>query len=241
MNDTPHTNGRSPFLHGLSDEARTALEHVGTRRRFAAGDVLINEGDHAQDLVLLHLGVAKVTGRLDCGRTSLLDIRIAGDVVGEVAALDLGPRTATVTACGDVVATVIPGTELPTLTRTAPEMFSALSQVVCDRLRRSDRLRLEFGGYPVPVRLARVLVELAESYGRRERSSVRIEVSLTQAELGALIGSKPSTVHKRLTDLRRAGLITTGERQTYVRDLARLREVARLSMPATRRTSQRTA
>ncbi|MFB8242947.1 Crp/Fnr family transcriptional regulator [Kitasatospora purpeofusca] len=232
MNHSTNTNGRSPFLHSLSDEARTALEQVGARRRFAAGDVLINEGDRAHDLVVLHLGVVKVTGRLDGDRTSLMDIRIAGDVVGEVAALDLGPRTATVTACGDVVATVVPGAELPTLTRTVPEMFRALSQVVCDRLRRSDRLRLEFGGYPVPVRLARVLVELAESYGRRERNAVRIDVNLSQPELAALIGSTAHTVHPSLARLRRAKLITTGTRQTYVRDLDRLRQVARLDSPA---------
>jgi CRP-like cAMP-binding protein len=107
----------------------------------------------------------------------------------------------------------------------------AFNRVLCRRLRRSDRWRLEFGEYPVPVRLARVLVQLAMSYGRHERNAVRIDVNLSQSEFAALTGSRTSTVHKALAKLRRDNIITTGERHTYVRDLARLRKVARLSVP----------
>lgn len=222
---------RAPFLDMLSDEARKAFTQLGSRRRYAAGDVLINEGDQAQELVVLHEGLVKVTGQLDGDRVSLMDIRVTGDVVGELAAMDLGTRSATVTACGDVVATLITGAELSPLLYANPEVLLALNRVLCGRMRRSDRRRLEFGEYPVLVRLARVLVEMATSYGRRERNSVRIDVNLTQSEFAALIGSRTNTVHKALTRLREDELITTGCRQTYVRDLARLRKVARLSVP----------
>ncbi|MFI9250018.1 Crp/Fnr family transcriptional regulator [Streptomyces sp. NPDC053069] len=226
-----NTNDRAPFPGTLSDGARAAFAQLGIRRRYAVGDVLISEGTHAQDLVVLHEGLVKVTARLDADRASLMDIRIAGDVVGELAAMDLGPRSATVTACGDVVATVVPRHELLPFLLDNPEVSLALNRLLCGRLRRSDRWRLEFGGYPVLVRLARVLVELAVSYGRQERNAVRIDVNLSQAEFAALTGSTTHTVHKALAQLRRDQLITTGERQTYVRDLARLRRVARLSVP----------
>ncbi|MGI5255871.1 helix-turn-helix domain-containing protein [Streptomyces angustmyceticus] len=61
-------------------------------------------------------------------------------------------------------------------------------------LRRSDRLRWELGGYPVPVRLARVLVELAATYGKPERNSLRIDVNLSQSELAALTGAGTRSV-----------------------------------------------
>ncbi|MEV0258594.1 Crp/Fnr family transcriptional regulator [Streptomyces sp. NPDC050732] len=228
------SNGdRSPFGDSLSDEARTAFARLGSRRRYAVGDVLINEGDYAQELLVLHEGLVKVTAQLDNDCESLMDIRVAGEVVGEVAAMDLGPRSATVTACGDVVATVIPRHELMPFLTANPETVLALNRMLCRRLRRSDRWRLEFGSYPVLIRLARVLVELAVSYGQPDRNAVRIGVNLSQSEYAALTGSRTNTVHKMFTRLRKDEIVRTGERYTCIRDLDRLRQVAKLHAPDT--------
>ncbi|MEE1840861.1 MULTISPECIES: Crp/Fnr family transcriptional regulator [unclassified Streptomyces] len=231
MKHRPNSEGREAFLDGLSNEARAAFAELGTRCRYSVGDVLIREGDHAQELVVLHEGLVKVTVRLDGERASLMDIRIAGDIVGELAAMDFGPRSATVTACGQVAATVVPRRELEPFLSANPETSMAINRMLCGRVRRSDRWRLEFGEYPVAVRLARVLVELATSYGQDDRNSVRIDVNLSQSEFAALTGSRTNTVHKALARLRDKGIISTGLRQTYVRDLDALREAAKLSVP----------
>ncbi|NED35623.1 Crp/Fnr family transcriptional regulator [Streptomyces sp. SID8499] len=232
MTHRSHPNGRAAFLDTLSHEARAAFAQLGTRRHYAVGDVLIREGDLAQELVVLQDGLVKVTRRLEGGRVALVDIKIAGDIVGEIAAMDLGPRSATVTACGEVAATVIRRDELEPFLCANPEAWKALSRMLCGRLRRSDRRRLEFGEYPVVVRLARVLVELAASYGQSERNSLRIDVNLTQSEFAALTGCRTHTVHKALARLRNEDIISTGSRRIYVRDLPRLQKAARLSVPA---------
>ncbi|MGW5103193.1 Crp/Fnr family transcriptional regulator [Streptomyces sp. NPDC004100] len=233
-------NGCAVFLDTLSPETRSAFIRLGTRLRYAVGDVLIHEGDRAQELVVLHEGLVKVTSRLDHDRVLLRDIRIAGDVVGEVAAMGIGPRSATVTSCGTVSATVVPRNELEPFFLANPEASWALNRVLCDRLHRANRLRLELGAYPVAVRLARVLVELAESYGQPrvtfrgpDWNRVRIDVNLSQSEFAALTASTTHTVHKALARLRRDRIITTGCRQTSIENMARLREVALLSVPAT--------
>lgn len=232
-------NSRAAFLDTLSKESRAAFAQLGSRRRYAVGDVLIHEGGHTQELVVLHEGLVKVTARLDRDRVSLMDIWIAGDVVGEMAAMGVGPRSATVTACGDVVAAVVPRHELMAFLLAHPEIAVSFIQMVCGRLRRADRLRLELGGYPVPVRLARVLVELAESYGRPAETfrgpnwnKMRIDVNLSQSEFAALTASTTDTVHKALAQLGKRKIITTGSRKTSVEDMARLRKAARLDMPS---------
>ncbi|OKK18072.1 hypothetical protein AMK09_19600 [Streptomyces sp. CB02488] len=222
----------------MTTETRTAFARLGARRTFAMGDVLISEGDYAQELMVLHRGVVKVMGRLEGDQAALMDIKIEGDVVGEIAAMDFGPRSATVTACGDVVAAVVPSHELLPFLRSNHEAELAFNKVIGCRLRRSDRWRLDFGRYPVPVRLARVLVELALSHGKQGRNAVRIDVNLSQSEFAALVGSRTNTVQKILAQLRADGLISTGERQTFVHDLAKLRQVARLSAPSRGGTSR---
>ncbi len=233
MTHGSNPGARMPFLDMLSDEARAAFTQLGSRRRYASGDVLINEGDQAQELILLDEGFVKVTVRLDSDEESLVDIRITGDVVGEMAAMGLGPRSATVTACGDVVATVVQEYELKPFLMANVEVWSALDTVLCGRLYRAVRRRLEFRDYPVVVRLARVLVELAVLYGRKGWNAVIIDVSLSQAEFAALTGCTTNTVRKALAELREGGHITTGSRKTEVLDLQGLREVALLSGPVT--------
>jgi CRP-like cAMP-binding protein len=230
-----HTR-RARFLDTLSHEERAAFSQLGTRRLYTGGELLMREGERVSELVVLHEGLVKVTARLGDGRIVLLDIRIAGDIVGEFAVMDFGPRSATVTACGPVAATVVQRRELELAN---PAIWKALCLMVAVGARRSVRWRLDFGGQPVDVRLARVLVELAESYGRpdpgrRGSGAVLIDVDLSQSEFAELIGSTRNTVHKHLALLRGDGIIGTGERRTYVRDLPRLREKARLGVPVDR-------
>nr|AYM48681.1 Crp/Fnr family transcriptional regulator [Streptomyces sp.] len=130
-----------------------------------------------------------------------------------------------------MIATVVPGDELEPFLRASPETSLAVRRMLCDWLRRSDRLRWELGGYPVPVRLARVLVELAATYGKPERNSLRIDVNLSQSELAALTGAGTRSVQAALARLRDKNIISTGSRPTYVRDLAGLRKAAGLSVP----------
>ncbi|WP_063885872.1 Crp/Fnr family transcriptional regulator [Streptomyces albus] len=239
MLNSSNPNSRVVFLDTLSPGTRSAFTRLGTRLRYAVGDVLMREGDSSKELMILHDGLAKVTVRLDRQRVLLRDIRIAGDVVGEMAAMGVGLRSATVTSCGDVSATVIPHSELAPFFLAYPDASLALNHMLCSRLRRADRLRLELGAYPVPVRLARVLVELAESYGQPRRTRrgldwnrVRIDVNLSQSEFAALTASATRTAHGALRQLRKDGIITTGCRQTTIENMARLRKVALMGGPA---------
>ncbi|MFF9864251.1 Crp/Fnr family transcriptional regulator [Streptomyces sp. NPDC013953] len=216
------------FLGGMSEAARTELLRLGTRCRYVPQEILIREGDRSHHVVLLRSGFVKVTARLDNGHEALLAIRVGGDVVGEMAAMDDAPRSATVTACGEVAASIVRESDLRLFLNTHPEAAVAIAGIVAQRLRWANRRRAEFGGYPVKVRLARVLAELAATYGQRVPRGLVICVALTQPELAALTGSAEVTIHKALAELRKDNLITTGYRRTTVLDLARLREVARL-------------
>ncbi|WP_435135241.1 Crp/Fnr family transcriptional regulator [Actinacidiphila sp. bgisy144] len=230
-----HTR-HAKFLDTLSHEERAAFSQLGTPRLYAGGELLMREGEHVPELMVLHEGLVKVTARLDDQRVALLDIRMDGDIVGEFAVMDFGPRSATVTACGPVTATVVQRRELEPAN---PTIWKALCFMVAFGARRSVRWRLDFGGQQVDVRLARVLVELAESYGRPDpgrpgSGAVLIDVDLSQSEFAELIGSTRNTVHKHLAQLRHDRIISTGDRRTYVRDLRRLREKARLCVPVDR-------
>lgn len=230
--ETPSATSAWPhrsLLAALRPQVREELIRAGTAVTFGPGDVLLYEGARDRHAFLLMSGFVKVTATLENGQEALLSVRVGGDMVGEMAAVDGGPRSATVTACGLLAARVLQPGVVSELMARRPEVAMALTRSVSDQLRWANRRRLDFGGYQAKVRLARLLVELAEVYGRREAGGVVVGCRLTQPEIATLTGAAETTIHKALRELREQGLLVTGYRSTVIRDLARLKQVGELA------------
>jgi CRP/FNR family transcriptional regulator, cyclic AMP receptor protein len=216
------------LLGVLSLPARLELLALGTEVRYDAGAVLLREGMNDRHALLLLSGFVKVTATVENGETSLLAVRVGGDTVGEMAAMDGAPRSATVTGCGPLTARIVQAGALRELLLRRPEVSIALTGIIANRLRWANRRRLDFRGYPAKVRLARLLVELAECYGSSRVGGVEIGCSLTQPELATLVGAAETTIHKVLSELRKDGLLKTGYRTTTILDIPQLTRLADL-------------
>lgn len=232
------------FLGGLSAPVRDELLSISFPREYLPGEKILLEGASGDYLVLLKTGCVKVTGTLGGGREALIDIRAGGDVVGEMAVIDGPPRSATVTACDAIDAHVVPGRAMRSFCDKHPEAAIQIARVSNHRVRVGNFWRIAFGEFPVRVRLARLLAELAENHGRLivkyrrpDRSPILIDIDLTHAELAGLIGAKQNSVQKALARLREEGIVTTGTRRMEVIRLDRLQEIG---LPARVRAAART-
>ncbi|MFJ4713027.1 Crp/Fnr family transcriptional regulator [Streptomyces sp. NPDC088785] len=191
-NGTQEWPARS-LLGVLSPPARKEMLELGTAAVFEQGEVLLHEGRRDRHVVLLLSGFAKVTAGVENGEVSLLAVRVGGDTVGEMAAMDGSPRSATVTACGRVTSRILQQADLHALLMRRPEIAMALAGIVSDRLRWANRRRLDFRGYSAKARLARLLVELATAYGRPGDGGVVIGCRLTHARRADPAGRAPLT------------------------------------------------
>lgn len=198
------------------------------------GEVLLTQGDASDHVCVLgaadpgRSSCVKVTATLENGSESLLGIRVSGDIVGELAGLLTGRRTATVTTCGPVVVHRIGRDVFKAFLMRRPDAWEAMGRMIASRLDWANRRRLDFGGYDVPIRLARVLVDLVERHGYPVEAGERLGVELSQAELGRLIGAKEDAVGQAMRTLKRTGLVISGYRLVTVVDVARLRTFAEL-------------
>ena len=77
-----------------------------------------------------------------------------------------------------------------------------------------------------PARLAKQLLWLAGNHGTESNSGVRIELKLSQQELGDLIGATRESVNKSLRDWTRNGLIKHEREYLYILDPEALRTIA---------------
>lgn len=195
----------------------------GNRRRFPRGTTLINEGDRSERMIIIVSGRTKVSYFTADGREVLLAIRGPGDLLGELAALDGEPFSATVTALEDVDALMMTVDQFRTVLAQEPDVALCLFKTMSRRQRDADRKRVEFAAYDSVGRVASRLVELAETFGEETLDGLRITLPLTQEELAGWTGSSREAVAKALQSLRNKDLIETHRRGVTVRDVEGLR------------------
>jgi CRP/FNR family cyclic AMP-dependent transcriptional regulator len=85
------------FLEALTAEEAGDLRAAGGRRSYPAGVTLVHEGDDAGAVSLLLGGRIKAATIGGAGREAIVAVRGRGDLIGEPAAIDGGPRSGTVT------------------------------------------------------------------------------------------------------------------------------------------------
>ncbi|CAM4184020.1 Crp/Fnr family transcriptional regulator [Kibdelosporangium persicum] len=214
----PHAS----LLGRLSERTREDFLAVGVSESRPAGMTIISQGETDSSALLLLHGSVKVQATDPAGERTLLAIRVGGDLIGEMAALDVGPRSATVIACTDIFFKRMTKAELRNFLARHPDAAIEVATMLSERLRWADRRRIEHGR-PASVRVARVLVDLYEAYGTRSGGRWDLSVPLTREELASIAGVKLSTAEKIIRTFQQEGLVSGRYRGIAVLDMAGLR------------------
>ena len=149
-----------------------------------------------------------------------------GDFFGEMALFDGKPRSADALAMESSKIYVLSRNDfLLFLQSNIHAMESILSQLT-NRLRNTDDFLESTCFLSVSARLAKKLLDLAESYGQKDGDRIHIDLNLTQKELGDMIGSTRESINKELKILRDKGLITMQENKIQIVDMTRLKRRA---------------
>src|ERR1700677_4515523 len=155
------------LLASLAPRQQDVILKLGRPGQYNGGEVLFNQGEHSDFVVIIVDGYVKITAVADDGAESLLAIRTAGEAVGELAAMDGLPRSATARAADAVIAHVILKPELDRCLERDFAIARAFNQSVGAKLRLATRRRVDFRR-DSRRRLAQVLVDLFYgSAGRR--------------------------------------------------------------------------
>jgi CRP-like cAMP-binding protein len=213
-----------PVLDTLDARDRDALLALGSPRTYPDGAALVREGERTTFVVAILAGWSVVSTATDRGGRLILALRGAGDVIGDLAAIDERPRSATVTALGEIRAVVIAGERFRGFLFSRPGAARVIMRQIGARLRDADSGRRELASSTVLERLAALLTELADRRGRDTEGGVTIDLALPQHDLAASVGATREAVAKGLRVLRDRGIVRTGQRKLVVihPDLLRL-------------------
>jgi CRP/FNR family cyclic AMP-dependent transcriptional regulator len=197
-----------------------------TERQLKNGQVIFQKGDPGTSLMAVLHGRVKIGAYSEDGKEIILNIVEPGQIFGEIALLDGKERTADATAMGPTTLLVLDRREFVPFLERNPKIAVRLIEVLCERVRRTSEMVESVAFLEYSARLARLLLRLAENYGEETEDGVRINLRISQQELGNLIASTRESVNRQLNAWAEEGVIELERGQITILDSDTLEDLS---------------
>ena len=205
--------GESPLFACLSPEDRMTLAGKMRPRHFARDEVIFHNDDPAGQVFLITSGTVKVSVPDEQGREVVVALERGGDVFGELALFDDGPRSATVTAITETHTLALARQEFIGTLERNPDAMRRMLALLVKTVRRSTGHVEDLVFLDLPGRVAKCLLDLADASGTDQ-------IDMTQEDLAGFVGATRVSVNRVLADLEKRGAIKIGRRNLRLKDRA---------------------
>jgi CRP/FNR family transcriptional regulator len=209
----------SRVMNVLTDQELERLIPLLSERRFKPRQVLFASGDPVERVYLVLKGRIKIYQVTENGKEIILDIVGKGGIVGDMAIVEDGERTACAQAIDEAVAVSISWDDFSHVLQQSPRLGFAMAELMARRLARMQRTFLNLVSKPVSARLADTLLN------RREADGV-VRLGLTHQELAQTIGTSRETVTALLSRFAALGAISPGADGYHITDEDLLDDIA---------------
>ncbi|HVO94114.1 MAG TPA: Crp/Fnr family transcriptional regulator [Terriglobales bacterium] len=226
LDQARHLLGECVLFRGLSQKERTDLVGRARMRSFRAGQTIFLMGASGDSMMAVLDGTVRISVPSPEGKEIVLAIIQPGEVFGEIAVLDGKERTAEATAMTDCTLAVLERRDVMTFLESNPSGWPRLVDLLCARLRHSDRQIAEMAFLQLPVRLAKALLRMADMAAGLAGARAGARIRLTQRELGNIVGMTRESVNKCLREWQRKGIIRIEDNEIVVVKRDALEQVA---------------
>jgi CRP/FNR family cyclic AMP-dependent transcriptional regulator len=193
------------------------------RRRFGRDEVILHEGELGDTLHVIDKGRTIVEVTTAAGDVAALSVRGAGDVIGELAIIGEGRRTAKVTALEPTETLTINRARLDELRNSDPRVDRYLVTLLAEKLAEATNQLMEVLFLPVDTRVLRVLVRLADAF---DSGNGEVVVRVRQEDIAAMAGTRRQTANRTLKDAEAAGTIQIRRGRIEITDRKGLEKLA---------------
>lgn len=194
----------------LGPEPLAALNVMRRTALYPKGALIFVEGQPCRGLFVLCSGKAKLAASSPSGRSVIVRVASAGEVLGLGAALANRPYEVSAETLEPAEVNLIPREEFLRFLQDFGEVSVRVAQHLgMELLRTHQQLSRIALGPTARAKLASVLLEWGQREAAPEVGKLEFRLRLSHEELGALIGSSRETVTRLLNDFRRRGLVKT--------------------------------
>jgi CRP/FNR family transcriptional regulator len=197
-------------------------------RCFRKGEFLFRENESSRDVYIVNSGRVRVF-KMEGGIEIELDSIGAGGVIGEIAAVDGGVRSASVLAVEDTNAFVITQEEFSGITGNIPEWLRKISTILAHRLREADaRINCNLETDKTPHVAAAISLVTYSGLCTVRDSGFEISLKTLENEVVDILNARYSDIVSSFANLEKQGLLAIDKGKAHIVDRSKLDEFARL-------------
>jgi CRP-like cAMP-binding protein len=183
-----------PFFTGLDGRIVERLVPHALTSKVKRGTLLFRKGDAGSNLYAVCAGAVRVSAPSDQGKDAIFNLIVPGEIFGEVAFLDGGPRTADAVMIESGELMVVERRDFLPLLKDYPELALRLLEVLCGRLRHTSQQVEDIVFLGLEPRLAKALLHLYDHSSFKASQKFKV----TQRDISQLIGASRESVNKQL-------------------------------------------
>jgi CRP/FNR family transcriptional regulator len=203
------------------------LASIAVRKSVAAKTVVIRQGETDAMLYGILSGTLQTSVHGPDAKDIGLSLLGAGKTVGDVSFFDRTPRSATVTAMTRAELIAFPGDRLRATLLKQPEIMLRMLGAMASMVRRLTIQMEELAALSIEVRLARKMIEIAQTHGSGLGSKqLALPPFLSQRSLAEQVQATRESVNRYLAVWKSMNIVDRAGRQFVIRDSDRLQAIA---------------
>lgn len=208
-------------MAGLDADERRELADRCEAQRYEADKRIVSHDDNSTDVYFIVSGKVRVTIFSRSGKEVSFRDLAAGQVFGDLSAIDGGPRSASVVTLGDAVVVSMPREVFWEVLRKHPAAAEMMLRELARLVRSLSERVVEFSTLGVKNRIHAELLRLAREHIREANQAV-IAPAPTHSEIASRVSTHREAVTRELNRLAHEGLIERQRGGLTVLDVAGL-------------------
>lgn len=213
-------------LTDLNPEQRADIAAHCHGYSYPADHEIISHSDKTTDVYFLVTGKVRATLYSFSGKTVIFRDIVAGQVFGDLSAIDGQPRSATVVTLSACLVVSMSSSAFQNVLREHGTVAWAILRELADLTRQLSERIVEFSTLGVKNRLHAELLRLARD-GLQSDGSAVVSPVPTDEEIASRISTHREAVNRELRYLEKIGLIERRAGKRIVRDVARLEKLVK--------------
>ena len=199
---------RVPLFTMITSDQSILLSEAVTKRRYKRGEAMVEQGAHANALVLILAGRARVVMTDRQLREVILATLRPGDYLGEMSLIDSEPHSASVVAEIQTDTLVLGRSEFERCLNDHAPMAQAVMRGLVLRLRQANEKISSLALLNVYERVAKVLMGYAIPSGDKK---LVIRDKMSRQDIAKMVGASREMVSRVMRDFEEQGFIEISE------------------------------
>lgn len=211
-------------LKTLTKEELVTLSDCKTFHIIKKGDAIFEEGENVNGIYCIKDGICKLTKLSANGKDHIVKLVTKGELLGQRSMISDEPVNLSAIALEDMQVCFIPKTEVMGYFDKNNQFSLSVMKSICGDLKDADDHLVNLAQKTVKERLAKTLLYLHDTFGKKEDSSLK--VVLSRDELASMIGTATESCIRLLSDFNKLGLIELNGKKIVLKDINTLKKLA---------------